>query len=211
MESAKTRGCHDRLIDFDGSMKNTSAVINVDIDFLYAFVTNEKLLYSTYGRSVRTQIRKPAKGEDDTHRLGVEGALFGSYSEEIRYGALSLDGAGVKSYGQYAIKLREVAVSERTSLMEDNSFVFVEKHNIRSSKDVPPGYTSTWQERNKLAVAKLAPRVTGSTSEAEYSGILLYSEGKYETDDFIEVAYIRAFRCERCRIGKRKLIGWKKR
>src|SRR5947209_10600978 len=48
LEEAKANGHYDRLKDFNEKMKTTCAVINIDIDFLYYFVTNEKALYTTY-------------------------------------------------------------------------------------------------------------------------------------------------------------------
>jgi hypothetical protein len=113
--------------------------------------------------------------------------IFGGYAAEIRYAALSLDGRGLKSFGSYAIKLREVTIIERATLLEDNSYQFIWKHNIQPREDIPPGYKATWRERHKLAVAKLAGQISSGTTEQEHSKILLFSEGDRATDEFIEV------------------------
>jgi hypothetical protein len=120
LEDAKQDSAYQRLTVFDEKMKATCAVVNVDISFLHAFITNEKTLYTSYGLGVKGQLRKPAQSDNDRERLAVEGILFGSYGEKIRYAALSLDGAGVQSYGKYSLKLREVTVSQRATLLEDN-------------------------------------------------------------------------------------------
>lgn len=185
-EEAKD-GHLDRLKDFSKRVNTSCAVFNVDIGFLHSFITVEKALYVSYSLGVRGQLRKPAKGENDRHRTTVEGMMFGSYGENIRYAALSLDGTGVKSYGKYSLRFRDVAIDRRASLLEDNSYVFVEKHGMKAGTEIPPGYRSTWEDREKLALAKLAQQITPSTSEAEYAQILLFSEGDFETDRFIEV------------------------
>lgn len=184
---ATINGTQDRLKSFSLRVNSACAVINVDIGFLHTFITNDKTLYTSYSLGIKGQLRKPAQADDDRKRQSVEGMLFGSYGEHIRYAALSLDGAGVRSYGNYAARLREVAVNKRASLLEDNSYVFVEKHEMTAGKQIPAGYRSTWEEREKLAVAKLAHRLTSASPETEYPGILLFSEGDHKTDDFIEV------------------------
>jgi hypothetical protein len=68
-----------------------------------------------------------------------------------------------------------------------NSFVFVEKHELIPGKELPKGRRSTWEDRHKLALAKLAHRVSPEASDKEYAGILLFSEGNYKTDNFIEI------------------------
>jgi hypothetical protein len=187
IEDSEQNGSLDRLRDFEEKVKASFTVVNVDVDFLYTFLTSKKGLYSTYGKQVEGQIRRPAEAEDDKHRGTVESMIFGSYARNIRYGALSMDGSGVSSYGALALRLREIAVSKRATTLEDNSYRFTEKHNVGPGKPFPLGYTATWDERHKLAVAKLAGRISSKTSEAEYPKILMYSQGERETDDFIEV------------------------
>src|SRR5947199_10731413 len=71
-------------------------------------------------------------------RVGVEGTFFGTYGEKIRYAALSLDGTGLKSYGEYSIRLWEIAIKDRTSLLEENTYDFVEHHGIIAGHSGPP-------------------------------------------------------------------------
>lgn len=187
LNDAAANGTRDRLKDFSRKMDLTCAVFNVDISFLHTFITNEKTLYTSYRLGVKGQLRKPAEVESDRHRLAVEGMLFGSYGENIRYAALSLDGVGVRSYGDYSLRFRDVAINMRSTLLEDNSYVFVEKHGMVAGQEIPIGYRCTWEEREKLALAKLAQRISSASSEQDYPGILLFSDGDYRTDDFIEI------------------------
>lgn len=187
IEDARANGSEQALASFDGNMKMTCAVINVDLDFLNQFVADDNLMYSTYSLSVRGEIRKPAKGRDDRHRETIGAMMYGHRAAGIRYAAMSLDGSGLHSFGPYAIKLREVAIIERATILEGNSYHFISKHNIRPGEDIPPGYKAAWRQRHKLAVAKLAGQISAGTTEQEHSKILLFSEGDRATDEFIEV------------------------
>lgn len=187
IQNAISKGAQHALESFDENMKRTCAVINMDIDFLHWFVTDDKLVYSTYDLSVDSEARKPATPKDDRHRKTVGAMLYGHKAKEIRYAALSLDGGGLTSYGPYTIRLREIAIMERATLLEDNSYQFISTHDIKPGGDIPPGYTATWKERHKLAVAKLADEIHSGTAEQEHPKILLSSEGNRGTDRFIEV------------------------
>lgn len=185
--AARARGCQAQLEKLEQSLKESRAVVNVDLDFLHYFVTNRKALYASYSRTVEAGTRKPASQADDADRRSIEALLFPGYAGEIIYAALSLDGSGLKSYGGFALQLREVAIEDRATLLEENSFGFVERHGIRPRQELPWGYRTSWQNRHKLAVAKLAGRLSSGTTGAEFPTMLLRSEGRRETDDFVEV------------------------
>jgi hypothetical protein len=185
--SARKQGKYDTLNKFEERMKTTSAVISVKLGFLHFFLADDKHLYTTYQLGVRAQTRKAADAENDRRRTSVEGAIFGSYGDKIRYAALSLDGRG-PSYGGYSFRLEEIAVKDRASLLEENSYDFVERHNLSMKKGrIPPGYRSVWQERHKIAVAKLAAQVSSTTIEEDYPQLLLPAAADQSSDEFIEV------------------------
>jgi hypothetical protein len=190
---AKTNGTDRQLLKLEEAAKASFAVINVGLDFLFHFVTNDKLLYSTYSLATKGKIRKPALRSDEEDRLAVEAKLFGGYGDEMRYAALSADGSGVRSYGAFTLRLRDVTITDRATLLEENSFAFVEKHGVRLRQRPPVGYRATWEDRHKLVVAKLADRISPSTSEAELPKMMLRSEGDRATDDFVEVHIFGAF------------------
>ena len=191
--TAEVNNTTQALKSFEDFVKNACATINVDIDFLYNFVTNDKVLYSTYGLQVKGQVRKPADKQDDHNRKIAEAILFGSYGENIRYAALSIDGTGVKSYGPFAIKLRNIAIENRTVLLENDSFDFIKERRLTIGDSIPAGYRATWQEKYKLAVAKHGDEISVDLPKDEFAGILLFSEGNYDTDRFIEVYIYGAF------------------
>ena len=196
-KQAKQNGSRAALAKFEKAMHGTGAVMNLQLEDINYFFSKDRNLYSTYALQVKGQIRKPADLEDDRKRLTVEAYLFGNYAQEIRYAALSLDGAGVKSYGDYALKLKDIAIRDRASLLEENSFFFAEKlpanHNLTLLDPIPRGCRAAWKGRRKLAVAKLGRKITAATDEKEFAKILLQSEGNRQTDDFIEVFIYGSF------------------
>ena len=193
LEIAEADGTSDQLNKFETVMAKTCAVINVDLYYLHHFFLKDEPLYSTYSFQVRGQTRKSASARDDQQRRGIDGTILGGYAEEIRYAALSVDGSGLKSYGEYTMKLKEVAIAERSTLLEDNSYHFVEKHKIIAGAKTPLGYRAIWGDRKKLTVAKLYKKITPQTSENEFARILLFSEGNRATDEFVEVHIYGAF------------------
>lgn len=181
------------LEEFEEALKQTHAVINVDLEFLHFFTRNSRNLYTTYEQAVEGRMRKPALLELDQKRRAVGGTLFGSYAREISYAALSLDGSGPHSYGPYALKLRDVAVRNRATVLENNSYDFVQKHELKPGDRPPLGYVASWENRNKLAVAKLAEFLTPTMTTADFQGLLLSSAGNRATDEFIEVLIYGTF------------------
>jgi len=193
IDNSFTNGSNASLLNFEAGVKITSAIVNMDLDYLHQFLTNDKPLYATYSLMVAGQVRKPATNENDAHRRTIEAMLFGGYAEQIRYAALSLDGSGPKSYGGYSVNLREITIADRATLLENNSYHFVPLHNLQPGDAIPLGYRSVWREKHKLAVSKLSAKIFSSTLAADYPKILLSGTGDRAGDDFIEVHIYGAF------------------
>lgn len=187
IKDAQADGRGVRLEELSQATKDTRAVIAIDLDYLAGFITNDETLYSSYGHLVSGEIRKAASSLNDKKRRGVEGFFFGSYADEIRYAALSLDGKGLFSFGPFTLVLKDIAVKARATLLEENTYKFYDKFKADIPDNFPPGYRAVWGERNKLAVAKLADRITVTTTNDNFSGILLSCTGDRKTYDFIEV------------------------
>ena len=192
LKDAHTDG-QDALLEFLHTLKDSRAAIAIDLDYLAGFMTKDETLYSSYALMVSGEIRKAASSVNDKKRRGVEGFFFGSYADKIRYAALSLDGKGLSSYGLFTLILKDVAVRTRATLLEDNSYKFYDKFKDKIPDNFPPGYRAAWGERHKLAVAKLADRISVTTTHDEFPGILLSCTGDRKTDDFIEVHIYGAF------------------
>lgn len=190
---SKSMAADQSLKKFEEAMGKTSAVVNLDIDDLKFFFFSDKTLYSNYHLWVKGESRKPAMEEDDKMRRAVDAKLFGGYAEHIRFAALSLDGKGLESYGLFAMRLKDAAIDERATLLEDNSYHFMEKHGVKITGGIPLGHKAAWKDRHKLAAVKLSDKISSGTTEGDYAKILLSSSGKRSDDEFIEVHIFGGF------------------
>jgi hypothetical protein len=184
LAACKARAVEAIALDFTKTVEQQAcAVINADAKFLEAFVDNDRNLYSGYSLQLKGQQRLAAPENHHAERIAVEAQVFGAYGEHIRYAALSLNQLGLHSYGSCTIVINELLCSHLASLTEENTFQLVEHHG----KTIAPGYRASWAERQKLALAKLADRIDSGITPDQYPGLLMFCEGKRETDQFIEV------------------------
>lgn len=124
----------------------------------------------------------------ERQRLLADDLLFPYYKDEIRFAALSLDGKGVTQYGRCSIVLAEASVRRRATVFEKNSVDFCRERglgfgSLGSSVRIPTGYRATWEERGKLAAAKLEGAITSDSQEKVFPEILLDNDMR----DFVEV------------------------
>jgi hypothetical protein len=191
--TARSNGSIATLERFSKAVEASTAVINVDAEFLFSFVNNRNALYANYEHGVSGHLRKPAEFPHDVTRRTVGSILFGGNAGEIIYAALSLTNFGPQSYGPYALTLKEVAISERATVLENNSFDFVRKHELVPGDSRPPGFVATWRDRSKLAVAKLASYISAETTNDEFESLIMSSTGNRGTDELLEVHVFGTF------------------
>ncbi len=147
--------------------------------------------YRNYHKRVESGERVPAGSGDHADRDMVGARLFPKYHHHIHYGALSPDGRGLPSYGPVAVRweVTPTYLGRRASLLETNSFTFFDHHSLGlRGATIPPGYRAIWEDRAKLAAAKIAPRLTPATGESTLSSLLLGPGETRIDDDYIEVA-----------------------
>jgi hypothetical protein len=182
---AKTRGVLPLIESFESMVaKDSRAVVALDVDRLWGMAKSPNTLFTNYQLLVDAFARKPAALEHDKRRTRVDGALFGSFGKNIRYAVLSLDKTGLKSYGNCFIVLKELHTANRASVLECNSFDFVENSQGRAQT---LGYRSTWSNRHLLAVAKCVNDIDSNTQSADFSRIILKAGDNRQEDDFLEV------------------------
>jgi hypothetical protein len=186
---ATTRGLLPLLAKLEGLAEGSRPVIVMD------FVVCDDILrsgkYRNYDKRVESGERNPAKATDHAERQMASERLFPTYAEHLHYAALSPDGRGLASYGTGAVAVRwdvtDAYLGRRASLLEENSYTFFDHHGLGARGAVIPlGYRAIWEERAKLAVAKLAARLTAATSEGSLGGLLLHAGATRSDDDFIE-------------------------
>ncbi|MGA2207443.1 MAG: hypothetical protein ABSG10_12005 [Terracidiphilus sp.] len=191
-ERAAAKGAGAQAAELDSAGSSTSAVVCMSLSRAKEFIGNETTLYSTYQLQVRSSVRQASEPADDRMRLSVDSTVHGTYGEMIRYAALSIDGLGPASYGEVSLKLRDIAVASRATVLEQNSWSFVQSRDL-FGKELPPGYLATWGERNKLVCAKLADLLTPKTSSSEFATLILTQATSRSEEEFLEVHVYGAF------------------
>jgi hypothetical protein len=185
--SATARGILPVLEDFVHAVATMSrAVLARSLGQLDAFIKSENLLYVSFHNQVRAGSRIPEDDHWDRGRTAAESTVHPIYHEKINYAALSLDGFGVQWWGKYSILLKEVHIARRTSVFEENPFLFCERHRIIAGRPTPPGYRASWNHRGKLAMAKLVEKLSRTTRPEDYPAILLSQGTSKGNADFIE-------------------------
>jgi hypothetical protein len=126
----------------------------------------------------------------DTIRPAAEAAFFGDDVKRlIHFAALSPDDRGLSNYGDCSISLRVELTSFRIALLEMNMLVFFKEKcsDYWKTERIPCGYRATWEERARLAVAKLAYCLEPGHDAEKFAAILLTRGATNADDKFIEV------------------------
>jgi hypothetical protein len=187
-DRSKALGCSKEFVDLEGLLKEKSGVVvSMNAGMARKLVEDPNSIYENYEQLVGASQRRPADFDNDRQRCIVGATLFGSYADLIVYGALSLNETGVPTYGSVHCRIRSVAISERTTFLETNSYGFVREHRVVAGDRLPIGYTSSWDDRHLLVLAKLADSLCAGQSESDWQAILIRSDGKdRQKDDFVE-------------------------
>jgi hypothetical protein len=184
---AATRGSDTAIGNFETALLNSQAVIARPVNEVQRLATSDNELYATYYQLLNSPIRLPTGEKWDVLRASADSSLFPNYKEEIRFGALSLDGLGVSNYGECFIVLKTDMIAHRASVFEENSVRWIQEIKFKDAHDLPKGYRATWDHRGKLSVAKLASKIDATTPSGQYSEILMRQGASTEEDDFVEV------------------------
>ena len=185
----------DIIVDFQKHVEEMARItINLDLDTVNRLVVDGEFYENYYER------HQDGKQKHDSDREATETILFGEYKKHVRCGALCSHPTGLRNYGEFYIVLNDNEAEEYFSVFEENPFVFFKKHVYVPKRNplVDYGYRATWQNRGKLAVAKLGERITEDTQPSDFPYILTYSASEIDypeldrharkmKDDFIEV------------------------
>ena len=101
------RGCDTVRQDFEAEIQGRAVpVISMSFNELEWLAAADTNLFSTYYHRVHAGTLIPRGTMWDVFRNVVESANFPGYKEHIRFGVLSLDGEGVRNYGECHITLK---------------------------------------------------------------------------------------------------------
>ncbi len=183
VQDAAGRGCRDVLESFEAAITASKAVINRPLLEVERLASSDRQLYSSFYQRLEAGLQLPYGDKWDRLRVKADAELFPLYAKPIRFAALSLDGMGLRSYGDCTFVLRENLIAHRASVFEDNSAVFLRDRGYK----LPPGQRAPWRERAKLCVAKLTKWIHKDTTPADFPGLLLEQGADPENDRFVEV------------------------
>lgn len=188
-KDAASRKADVQLQDFEDTIAGSKAVIARSESEVLRLASSTRQLYNTYYQLIGAGVRLPEGDQWDVLRELADTLLFPGYKKEMRFAALSLDGVGLSNYGSCSIVFSNEMIAHRASVFEENSALFMEHHNIKVARNarLPKGYRATWDERSKLCVAKLFPKIDSATRSDKYSGLLLKQGVTSEGDEFVEV------------------------
>lgn len=183
---AVSRGCESQLATFEHSVARSSAVLALSLGALHSLLVSDRTTYQPHHIRVRSGGLFPKNDEWDPYRLAAEATIHPFYYDRLHYAALSLDGIGLKAYGDYFVTLKEPLIEDRTTVFEMNPFKFNEDHGIVAGQPPPLGYRAVWASRAILATAKLCEQIYVHTVPADHAGILLRSGPSTGDGDWIE-------------------------
>lgn len=184
--SSEARGCKDKLLEFEKHLNRSKAVMCRSLSDLQYLLAGPENTYSSHLRGVSAKIKTPQDEGYDQSRDSFERILFPNYADEIIYAALSLDGKGPEAYGDAHLELKDSLISKRTSVFDENVLNFAKKHKMQAGDNPPAGYRASWNDRGKLAVAKLHSKIDENTPIEDFSHILLLDDGTTDGVELIE-------------------------
>lgn len=190
----------DTLVEFDGFVAAVSeksrVVVSMRVLDARSFLSDKRSSYVNYETLVGAGVRQPAVRPHDAERAAVAGTFFGSYADQIVYGLLSMNGSGLINYGPIFFTLRPIAVEQRVTFLEENSYLFLEAHEAKVRESIPAGYRSLWGDRQKLAACKLATKILKNSSFSDWVHLLFTTGSTRANDSCIEAHIFGSFNAE---------------
>ncbi len=184
------RGCGQLIRQFEAEAASSRAVIARSVPEVDRLASSDSQLYATYYELIRAGVRLSTGEKWDRLRVATDGALFGEKNkDQIRFAALTLDGMGLDNYGECSLVVRNEMIAHRSSVFEENSVKFMERHKIglAAVNDLPRGYRAPWEDRSKLCTAKLAVALDKTSQPDDFPKLLLKQGESSDDDDFVEV------------------------
>jgi hypothetical protein len=188
MADLDLRGARQTAAALEGALQRSQCVCTRSVAEVHRLASSDRQLYATFYQLVEGGVVIPEEGEWDRRRRPVDDVLFPGYRDKIHFGALTLDGRGVRNYGPCALVLSERMVAHRSTVFDDNTVLWMERQGIRVSQahQLPGGFRAPWQARGRLGLAKLADALEPFTAPASFAGLVLCDGETSRDDAFIE-------------------------
>jgi hypothetical protein len=185
-EDAVRRGITEKVGTLENLVHGASVSINVPIDVVHYLFKSDDAVYAPYLKMTQADVRKKMREvAEHIYRQHVDTILFPNFEDEIIFGALCPRLDGVVSYGACTLLLKDIAVPNRVSLLMDDSYRVIDGCG-ELGEELPDGYRADWGDRGHLAVFKCEPDLNASTSDEEVLNSLIFSNGDFREDVFIE-------------------------
>lgn len=186
LQDAAARGVQSGIRELERVLGGSVATINIDAKLLYNLAVGTN--YISYYKALDEGLRQIAERQYHGQRQKVDAVIHTGYEAEILNAALSPDGRGLTNYGPIVLRLLEVSIDDRSSVLRENAFDFFERNNLGArNAEEANGWRAIWASRHRLGVAHLAPQVTSATAISDIPGLVLTS-GSTRTDDrYMEV------------------------
>lgn len=183
LRDAESRGCSPVVLRFEAAVQGSMAVLNRSLLALDGFASSGRQLYATYDQRLQGGAQAPPGESWDRWRRLANAELSPLSEPRIRLAVLSLDGIGVRRYGNCFLVLRETVITSEASVFEEDS-----PESLRDRRREPVVCRrAAWRERVRLCVAHRAPSIDAGTTPADFPGLLLRQGATPEDDRFVEV------------------------
>jgi hypothetical protein len=175
--------------EFETILENSVAVIARPLNVLERIVQKDNAIYETFYQMIEAGTMYPSDDEWSFRREAADTILFPFYKGQVRFAALSITSLGLSNYGECHITLRSDMIAHRATVFEENSTLFMKHHDIKvwDAGNLPRGYRAVWEDRAKLCIAKLSPKINSSMKVNEFPRVLLKEGTTTEGDEFVEV------------------------
>lgn len=183
---ATAHGCDPERRRLEEIAKSTVVVKSEPICWTSATLRREDTVFANYHQLIHGS-RFPAQPSHDAQRLRADASLYGSYGKEIVFAALSADGFGLPSYGNTHVEFFEDMVAHRSTVCEENAYIL---HRTLPPSDnglLPPGYIAAWDDRDKIAVVKNAPRLSSKMADGALAALIASPGDNRGNDRVLEV------------------------
>ena len=183
---ATSRGAAAVLQEFETQVQSAVAVLGTTIGKLLPICNRSRDLFATYYDLMDLKFFAECAGAVNwnTRRPQAEIELMGTHKhiDKLHYACLSIDGKSLPHYGECTVWLAEIMIRHRASLLSENSAVAYDRDGGFAA-----GHRSTWDNRARLCVAKLAARLTPSAKSIQFGKILMNAGPRAVEDEFVEV------------------------